>query len=236
MAKIGGSVRVPGIYYLPKDNLALVSHIEDFLKVVPGTDKLDVFACGKVERPIYRIALHDVPKPLESLISQIRASDHEVVDTDPQSQHGSSRHGSMRDVHQNNDGGIVYLPKLAYPAVPAGKTRVYHDYIDAHGKAHVQGKQRNKVGGQTGVLTGYIEYTVAIAGCNEVRLIYDYVNERFFFSPNHYKPWARLSALTGSKAGKKDPLEYRLTPQAFGLKKDVWPDDEVYGPHVLVDL
>lgn len=235
MAKIGGSVRVPGIYYVPQDNLALVEHIEGYLKVVPNTGALETYACSKVERPIYRIALNDVPKPLESLISQIHGSDGEVVDTDPSSQHGSSRHGSMRDVHQNNDKGIVYLPKLAYPAVPAGKTLLYHDYIITHGKASVQNKQKNK-SGATGLLTGYIEYTVVIAGCSEVRLIYDYVNERFFFSPNHYKPWARLSALTGSKKPPKNPLQYRLSPQSLGLQKTIWDDNEVYGPHVLVDL
>lgn len=232
MAKIGGSVRVPGLYYLPQTNLQLVEHLESYL-VVDGSGRLDALDTGgRAARPIYKIKLNDVPKPLGALIEQISATAG-AYDAVPGSQHGEDVHGSMRDVHQNNDKGTRYLPVHTYPVADgmAGKALAYHNYIVEHGKAHVQNRQRSN-SGVTNELTGYIEYTVKIGECSQLRLIYDYLDGRYFFSPNHYKPWARNEALKGSKAFPR----YRLAPQEIGLSKEAWEDAELYGPHLLIDV
>lgn len=231
MTKVGGSVRVPGLYYLPQTNLELIEHLESYL-VLDGSGRLDTLDTGgKAARPIYKIKLQDVPKPLGALIEQISSAPG-AYDAVPGSQHGEDVHGSMRDVHQNNDKGTRYLPVHTYPAerMMAGKTLAYHTYIVEHGKAHVQNRQRSN-SGVTNELTGYIEYTVKIGQCSQLRLIYDYLHARYFFSPNHYKPWARSEALKGSKNSPR----YRLSPQEIGLDKNTWTDAELYGPHLLVE-
>lgn len=237
MTKVGGSVRVPGLFYSPKTNLELVELLESYLKV-DGGNRLEVFAPqSRTVRPIYKVDLQDVPKPLGALVEQIRSA-ATVHDAVPGSKHGEDVHGSMRDVHQNNDKGLRYLPVYTYPDpdVMTAKSRAYHDYIVRYEKVHVQNRQRLN-SGVSDQFTGYIEYTVKIGQCSMLRLIYDYIHEDFFFSPNHYKPWARLDALTGSsKAPKDDPLKYRLMPQQLTLSKDVWPDNELYGPHIFIQV
>ena len=260
MPKTGPSTIVPGVYYFKIDpnqpTMALIKHLEDWLVRDPQGNPQAANLTG--EMPIYQIRLRDVPKDFQALIDQIKASDT-PIDATPGNQHGAEQNGSMRDVHQNNDKGVVYLPKLAYPKSPTGKAKAYHDYIVANNKHLVQGKQRKKMeqtvgaskpkkqghpkaandgdasggDGTTGFLTGYIEYTVTVPGCTNIRLIYDYVTPRFYISPNHYKPWCRDSKKMGQTVKKPDLAEQdRLSPQGYGLSS--FEKTDMYGPHLLV--
>lgn len=158
-----------------------------------------------------------------------------VIDATPRSKHGENVMGSMRDVHQNDDRGRRYLPVLDYPAMPSGRARLYHDYIVANGKHQVQNRQRER-SGVSEVLTGYVEYSVVLEDCSNLRLIFDYLNGRFFLSPNHYKPWLRPEALEALASLGPQRSRYRLAPQELGADDKDWRDDQLYGPHLLIML
>ncbi|MBB4129592.1 MULTISPECIES: hypothetical protein [unclassified Xanthomonas] len=216
------------------DNLEFIQSLERVLARDRDGKLLQPLAGMSFARPIYQVPVTEVAEPLRALVASIFRSTG-VYDAVPESKHGENVHGSMRDVHQNDDRGRRYLPVLAYPASPLGRAGRYHDYILERGKACVQNRQRER-SGTSDVLTGYVEYTVVLEGCSNVRLIFDYLNTRFFISPNHYKPWARAEALAARRNLGVDPARYRLAPHEAGMDAQSWRDDELYGPHLLIML
>ncbi|MCT8376795.1 hypothetical protein [Xanthomonas citri] len=215
-------------------NLELIQSLEQMLERDQAGKLLQPLSGMAVARPIYQVPAIALAEPLKTLVATIFRSAG-VYDAVPESKHGENVHGSMRDVHQNNDNGRRYLPVLDYPVAPTGRAGRYHDYIVQRSKADVQNRQRQR-SGISGVLTGYVEYTVALEGCSNVRLIFDYLNTRFFISPNHYKPWARPEALAARRNLGADPARYRLAPHEAGMDEQSWRDDELYGPHLLIML
>ncbi|MFO3706770.1 hypothetical protein ACI6Q5_17765 [Xanthomonas codiaei] len=215
-------------------NLEFIQSLERVLARDRAGTLLQPLSGMPVARPIYQVPATDVAEPVRTLVTSIFRGTG-VYDAVPESKHGENVHGSMRDVHQNDDRGRRYLPVLDYPASPTGRARLYHDYILERGKAYVQNRQRER-SGTSDVLTGYVEYTVMLEGCSNVRLIFDYLNTRFFISPNHYKPWARADALAARRNLGVDPARYRLAPHEAGMDEQSWRDDELYGPHLLIML
>jgi hypothetical protein len=92
--------------------------------------------------------------------------------------------GSIRSWYQN-DGG--WLPKIAFKAEDlAGKALLYHNHVVVH--KGLQNKQKKK--GIAEVYTGYLEYTPCTTVDSQwARIVYDYVNDKVYFSPAHYTPF-----------------------------------------------
>lgn len=93
--------------------------------------------------------------------------------------------GSMRSYHQNDK---KHLPGGdCVPESLTGKPKLYHTYVE-HFKG-LQNKQIKK--GVKQVHTGYIEYTAGgwRTGSTDGRIVYDYVRDRFFLTPDHYDTW-----------------------------------------------
>lgn len=93
--------------------------------------------------------------------------------------------GSMRSYHQNDK---KFLPPGGCdPSTLKDKAKLYHTYVE-HFKG-LQNKQIQK--GVKQVFTGYIEYTCGgwRTGSNSGRIVYDYVRDHFFLTPDHYGTW-----------------------------------------------
>jgi hypothetical protein len=93
--------------------------------------------------------------------------------------------GSMRSWHQNDKN---FLPRIdCDPASLTGKAKKYQRYIEEmKGLTNKQLLKDVKV-----EYTGYVEYTGGgwPTGTTKGRIVYDYVNDLFFFSPSHYAAW-----------------------------------------------
>ncbi|WLE59905.1 hypothetical protein GIY62_04350 [Burkholderia plantarii] len=89
--------------------------------------------------------------------------------------------GAMRQIHANDLG---YLPRIASPV--SARSKLYEQYVAAN-KRHT-----NDRGGLDNT-TGYVEYSAVVSRWTianvDPRIVFDYVGNKLYYSPIHYKSW-----------------------------------------------
>lgn len=133
---------------------------------------------------VLRLGSSALPETTRALVKEIYTSNAVIDRSANKGSITDSTPGAMRSWHQNEFG---FLPKLTYDSdTLTGKPKLYHDYVVENKK--LQNKQAKK--DVKGSYTGYIEYTPCSTADNQwARIAYDYVNDKIFFTPSHYKPF-----------------------------------------------
>jgi hypothetical protein len=134
---------------------------------------------------VLRLGSSALSERTRAVIKEIYQSSKTVVDESVnKSSITDATPGAMRSWHQNEFG---FLPKIAFePEALRDKPKLYHDYVMENKR--LQNKQAKKDVG--GTYTGYIEFTPCSTVDNQwARIAYDYVNDKVYFTPSHYKPF-----------------------------------------------
>jgi hypothetical protein len=125
-----------------------------------------------------------LPEVTQGLVRRIYKTSSNVIDDGKKDSITDATPGAMRSWHQNDAG---FLPAVVFkPDELTGKAKLYHEYVVENKR--LQNKQAKKEVDVS--YTGYIEYTpCSTADSQWARIAYDYVNDRVFFTPSHYKPF-----------------------------------------------
>lgn len=144
---------------------------------------------GKPSLSMYAIpfAKLRLPEEVRTLMSEI-VTTNEIVDRCKKNidSRGDKTLGAMRQIHQNEHGYLERLFSSGKPPKFDGKSGRYNNYVAEH-----KPSTNDRGGGRN--TTGYVEYSAELPGWEMAlvipRIVFDYINNKLYYSPLHYKSW-----------------------------------------------